>query len=73
VTKCSAENLSVAVFANNQLAGYTYDSAGNMTHDATTNTNYSFNQENRITGAAGYSYTVACPRGEPREPKECRW
>src|SRR5215470_3541055 len=28
-----------------------------MTHDATTNTNYSFDQENRITGAAGYTYT----------------
>src|SRR5215813_4015306 len=28
-----------------------------MTHDATTNTNYSFDQENRITGANGYTYT----------------
>src|SRR5215813_12979821 len=28
-----------------------------MTHDATTNTNYSFDQENRITGAGGYTYT----------------
>ncbi|HLJ29059.1 MAG TPA: hypothetical protein VKY85_20280 [Candidatus Angelobacter sp.] len=32
-----------------------------MTHDATTGNNYSFDQENRITGAAGYTYTVACP------------
>jgi len=32
-----------------------------MTHDATTGNNYSFDQENRITGAAGYAYTVACP------------
>src|SRR5215468_12347330 len=51
VTKCSAENLSVSAFVNNQLSGYSYDAAGNMTHDATTNTNYSFDQENRITGA----------------------
>src|SRR5215471_6156953 len=57
VTKCSAENLSVSAFVNNQLSGYSYDAAGNMTHDATTNTNYSFDQENRITGAGGYTYT----------------
>jgi len=56
VTKCSAENLSVAVLSNNQVVGYNYDAAGNMTHDATTNTNYSFDPENRITGAAGYTY-----------------
>ncbi len=57
VTKCSAENLSVTALTNNQLSGYSYDAAGNMTHDATTNLNYSFDQENRITGAAGYTYT----------------
>ncbi len=57
VTKCSAENLSVTALANNQLSGYNYDAAGNMTHDATTNLNYSFDQENRITGAAGYTYS----------------
>jgi len=28
-----------------------------MTRDATTNLNYSFDQENRITGVAGYTYT----------------
>ncbi|HLJ26018.1 MAG TPA: RHS repeat-associated core domain-containing protein, partial [Candidatus Angelobacter sp.] len=61
MTKCSAENLSVTALANNQLVGYSYDSAGNMTHDATTNLNYSFDQENRITGAASYTCTVACP------------
>ena len=57
ITKCGAENLSVAALANNQLAGYAYDAAGNMTHDATTGSNYSYDQENRITGAAGYTYT----------------
>jgi RHS repeat-associated protein len=57
VTKCSAENLSVTALANNQLSGYSYDSAGNMTHDATSGLNYSYDQENRITGAAGYAYT----------------
>src|SRR5579871_4485862 len=28
-----------------------------MTHDATTGASYSYDQENRITGAAGYTYT----------------
>src|SRR5579864_587129 len=57
VTKCGAENLSVTALANNQLSGYSYDSAGNMTHDATTGNNYSYDQENRIAGAAGFTYT----------------
>jgi RHS repeat-associated protein len=57
VTECSAENLSVAALANNQLSGYGYDAAGNMIHDATPGNNYSYDQENRITGAAGYTYT----------------
>src|SRR5260370_3157531 len=51
VTKCSGENLSVTAAANNQLqGGYTYDAAGNMTYDATSGLNYSYDQENRITG-----------------------
>src|SRR5579864_9450524 len=28
-----------------------------MTHDATTGASYSYDQENRFTGAAGYTYT----------------
>jgi hypothetical protein len=36
---------------------YQYDAAGNMTYDATANLNYSFYQENRLTGASGYTYT----------------
>jgi RHS repeat-associated protein len=57
VTKCSAENLSVAALANNQLTGYSYDAAGNMTNDPTDGVTLSYDQENRITGAAGYTYT----------------
>jgi RHS repeat-associated protein len=57
VTKCSAENFSVAALANNQLSGYAYDAAGNMTHDLTSGLTYTFDQENRITGASGYAYT----------------
>jgi RHS repeat-associated protein len=57
VTKCSAENFSVAALANNQLSGYAYDAAGNMTHDVTSGLSYTFDQENRLTGANGYTYT----------------
>jgi RHS repeat-associated protein len=58
VTKCSAESLSVIAGNNNWLTGaYLYDAAGNMTHDATSGLNYTFDQENRLTGANGYTYT----------------
>jgi len=62
VTKCSAENLSVAANTNNQIhtisgPDYAYDAAGNMTSDATTGLNYTYNPENRLTGAAGSTYT----------------
>jgi antitoxin component YwqK of YwqJK toxin-antitoxin module len=36
---------------------YRYDAAGNMTFDATASLNYTYDQENRLTGAAGYTYT----------------
>jgi hypothetical protein len=53
-----AENLSVTAAANNQLqGGYAYDAAGNMMRDATGNLNYTYDQENRISGAAGFTYT----------------
>jgi RHS repeat-associated protein len=61
ITKCGAENLSVTADAHNWIhasgTDYQYDAAGNMTHDATSSLNYTFDQENRITGAAGYTYT----------------
>jgi YD repeat-containing protein len=37
--------------------GYSYDTAGNMTHDLSTGNNYTFDPENRITSAAGFTYT----------------
>jgi len=57
VIKCGAENLSVAVLANNQISGYTYDSDGNMTHDATSGLNYSYDPENRLASGGGLTYT----------------
>jgi RHS repeat-associated protein len=58
VTKCLAENLSLTAAPNNQLqGGYTYDAAGNMMHDATGNLNYVYDPENRIMGAAPFTYT----------------
>jgi RHS repeat-associated protein len=57
VTKCSAESLSVAVSANNQLqGGYSYDAAGNMTLD-NKGTNYVYDAENRISSTVGFTYT----------------
>jgi hypothetical protein len=62
ITKCGAENLQVTADAHNWIhaAGapdYQYDAAGNMTYDATASLSYSFDQENRLTGASGYTYT----------------
>ena len=61
ITKCGAENLSVTADAHNWLhasgTDYQYDAAGNMPYDATASLSYTFDQENRLTGAAGYTYT----------------
>jgi RHS repeat-associated protein len=60
---CAGENLSVTADAHNWIHAtggpdYLYDAAGNMTFNATPPTQtYSYDQENRLTGAAGYSYT----------------
>jgi RHS repeat-associated protein len=61
ITKCGAENLVVTADAHNWIhasgTDYQYDAAGNMTFDATAGLGYSFDQENRLTGAAGYANT----------------
>jgi RHS repeat-associated protein len=61
ITKCGAENLSLTADTHNWIHGtgtdYRYDVAGNMTYDATENANLSYDEENRITGANGYTYT----------------
>jgi RHS repeat-associated protein len=62
ITKCGAENLLVTTDAHNWIHAsgapdYQYDAAGNMTYDATASLSYSFDQENRLTGASGYTYT----------------
>jgi RHS repeat-associated protein len=62
VTKCGAENMSFTADAHNWIhasgTDYLYDSAGNMTFNATAPAQtYTYDQENRLTGAAGYTYT----------------
>jgi RHS repeat-associated protein len=61
ITKCGAEHMSVTADAHNWIhttvPDYQYDAAGNMTYDATASLGYTFDQENRLTGAAGYTYT----------------
>jgi RHS repeat-associated protein len=60
VTKCSAETLSVTAFANNQLSGYGYDAAGNMTSDPTDGiSSATYDAENRIATATKNGVTTA--------------
>ncbi|HKD79393.1 MAG TPA: RHS repeat-associated core domain-containing protein [Candidatus Angelobacter sp.] len=54
VTKCSAENAVFTMNGRNQFLYYPYDAAGNMLNDGLYS--YTFDQENRITGANGYGY-----------------
>jgi RHS repeat-associated protein len=61
-SKCSAENLNEYADWTNRLHTFSgldnwYDAAGNVTLDATTGLSYSYDAENRITGAGGYAYT----------------
>jgi RHS repeat-associated protein len=62
VTKCGAENLVVTADSHNWIhasgTDYQYDAAGNMTFNATAPAQtYTYDQENRLTGTAGYTYT----------------
>jgi RHS repeat-associated protein len=60
---CAGENLSLTADGHNWIhatggSDYLYDAAGNMTFNATPPTQtYTYDQENRLTGAAGYTYT----------------
>jgi uncharacterized protein RhaS with RHS repeats len=62
-TACAGENLSLTADAHNWIhatggSDYLYDAARNMTFNATPPTqNYTYDQENRLTGAAGFAYT----------------
>jgi RHS repeat-associated protein len=48
------EPLSTSANTNNQLSGYGYDSAGNMTSNGSAS--YVYDAENRLIATAGYSY-----------------
>src|SRR5262249_35668941 len=58
VTKCAAENLAVTALNNNQLVGYSYDAAGNMTSDPTDGVISVYDQENRISTAGKNGVTT---------------
>jgi RHS repeat-associated protein len=55
---CATEGLSASATTNNQLGGIgmNYDAAGNVTKDNLGNT-YTYDGENRIATAAGYTYS----------------
>ena len=55
VTKCTAQSLNVTVNTNNQIAGFTYDAAGNLLNDGSKA--YTWDAENRPKTAAGTAYT----------------
>jgi hypothetical protein len=56
--KCSAENLHVGPAPNNQLSGYCYDAAGNLTGvPPCPASQYVYDAESRIKSAMGVSYT----------------
>jgi RHS repeat-associated protein len=55
-TGCTQENLNIGVTTKNQISGYTYDAAGNMTTNPGVGT-YTYDAENRITATAGVTYT----------------
>lgn len=53
--KTNYEPLSVSATTNNQLTGFTYDAAGNMTQNGSVT--YTYDAENRLTTTAGVTYT----------------
>jgi len=55
VTGHSGESLSISVSASNQVAGLTYDAAGEVTKDNIGN-QWTYDAEGRVLTAAGYSY-----------------
>jgi RHS repeat-associated protein len=52
--KNAHESLNTSALPNNQLSGFGYDAAGNMTSNGTTT--YVYDAENRLIATAGYSY-----------------
>ena len=55
-TGCTQESLSVAATTKNQISGYTYDAAGNMT-GVPSIASYAYNAENQLTQTVGIAYT----------------
>jgi RHS repeat-associated protein len=66
VTQGSAPTLSVTVGTDNRIntAGFTYDSAGNMTNSGSGVMTY--DAENRLVTVAGVTHTGACPERSRR-------
>ncbi|HEV7220720.1 MAG TPA: hypothetical protein VGN39_17755 [Terriglobales bacterium] len=52
--KHNSETLNAPANTLNQLAGFNYDAAGNLTQNGSTT--YTYDAENRITATSGYTY-----------------
>ena len=55
MTKCSGSGLSVTALNSNQLSGFGYDAAGNMTSNG--GASYTYDAESRLKTTAGVTYT----------------
>lgn len=53
VGKTYNQPLNVSALTNNQLTGFTYDTAGNMTNNGSA---FNYDAENRLVTAGGYTY-----------------
>jgi RHS repeat-associated protein len=56
ITKCGAEHLEAQALPNNQLSGYGYDAAGNMTNDLTSGMQYHYDAGNMLKTVGSITY-----------------
>jgi hypothetical protein len=60
-TGCTRESLSLSVGTNNQISGFCYDAAGNLTatsgYPTCASPAYTYNAENQLSSAGGVTYT----------------
>jgi RHS repeat-associated protein len=65
--KTNHEGLSTSALTNNQLSGFGYDAAGNMTSNGSTS--YVYDAENRLVWTSGYRYIYD---GDGKRVEKCQ-
>jgi RHS repeat-associated protein len=66
--KTNHEGLNTTAGPNNQLAGFGYDAAGNMTSNTAINATYVYDAENRLIWTSGYRYVYD---GDGKRAEKC--